>query len=1437
MKKILIFAFSLLTLGVQAQREVPQSRMEQIYEEAKTPYKYGLAVAPADNYHKIDCPTVFREGDKWYMTYVVYNGKGGQDGRGYETWIAESDNLLEWRTLGRLLSYRDGYWDCNQRGGFPSLPDMEWGGSYAMQTYKGKHWMTYIGGEGTGYESVNKPLYIGVAWTDKPLGSAHEWQAQDKPVMSIHDKDAQWWEKLTQYKSVVYWDKEKTLGAPFVMFYNAAGRHPETDLKAERVGIALSKDMKHWKRYPGNPVFAHEADGTITGDAHIQKMGDVYVMFYFSAFEPSRKYKAFNTFAASYDLVHWTDWKGEDLIMPSKNYDELFAHKSYVVKHDGVVYHFYCAVNNAEQRGIAVATSKPMGRSQVRFPEPEVKNRRTVTELDKDWKTWLTDNGQLTTDNGARGGNGSFSVVDIPHNWDDYYGYRQLTHGNLHGAAMYEKDFVAEKKQGKRYFLRFEGVGTYAAITLNGKDYGRHPVGRTTLTLDVTDALKQGTNRLAVKAEHPEMIADMPWVCGGCSSEWGFSEGSQPLGIFRPVVLEATDEIRIEPFGVHIWNDDKAENIYVETEVKNYGKTAETIEVVNKFSNADGKQVFRLVEKVTLQPGEMKVIKQQSPVQNPVLWNTENPYLYKLASMIKRGKSTTDEISTPFGIRTVSWPVKRTDGDGRFYLNGKPIFINGVCEYEHQFGQSHAFSHEQVAARVKQIRAAGFNAFRDAHQPHHLDYQHYWDKEGILFWTQFSAHVWYDTPEFRDNFKTLLRRWVKERRNSPSVVMWGLQNESTLPREFAEECSEIIREMDPTARNMRVITTCNGGEGTDWNVIQNWSGTYGGNVDNYGHELSQKNQLLNGEYGAWRSIGLHTEPAAFDANGVWSEERMCQLMETKIRLAEQAKDSVCGQFQWIYSSHDNPGRRQPDEAYRKIDKVGPFNYKGLVTPWEEPLDVYYMYRANYVSAAEDPMVYLVSHTWADRFASGRRRATIEAYSNCDSVLLYNDAADAQFLGRKVNHGIGTHFMWENRDIRYNVLRAVGYYKGKAVAEDILVLNGLEKAPNFDALYRGSDIVPTAADNSTGKDLLKGAEGYNYLYRLNCGGDAYTDTYGQVWAQDNTNCSHSWAEAFIQPSDSVRLLSPYQASQRITNDPIHGTRDWGLFQTFRFGRHKLNFQFPISDGEYRIELYFTEPWHGTGGSVKTDCEGLRIFDVAVNDRIVLDDLDIWAETGHDGACKKVVAATVKGGILKISFPEVKAGQAIICGIAIASTSSFTPNEVKNAETLADGKRALRSDWKDNAGFTWAAQEKEVMEKTPKELLPEDKNARANVTYEAEDAVLKGKYSKKEHKKQTGIFFGKGTNNSITWNVSTGLAQVYALRFKYMNATGKPMKVRMQFIDSKGVVLKEDVLTFADTPGKWRMLSTTTGSYINAGYYKVVLSAPDMDGLALDALDVQ
>jgi predicted GH43/DUF377 family glycosyl hydrolase len=104
----------------------------------------------------------------------------------------------------------------------------------------------------------------------------------------------------------------------------------------------------------------------ITGDPNVQKMGDLWVMFYFGAFWKNKE-GAFNRFACSYDMVHWTDWTGDDLIKPSEDYDSRYAHKSFVLKYNGVVYHFYCAVDNKDNRGIAVATSKDVGKSGIQF--------------------------------------------------------------------------------------------------------------------------------------------------------------------------------------------------------------------------------------------------------------------------------------------------------------------------------------------------------------------------------------------------------------------------------------------------------------------------------------------------------------------------------------------------------------------------------------------------------------------------------------------------------------------------------------------------------------------------------------------------------------------------------------------------------------------------------------------------------------------------------------------------------------------------------------------------------------------------------------------------------------------------------------------------------------------------------------------------------------
>jgi predicted GH43/DUF377 family glycosyl hydrolase len=343
-----------------AGQDISSATMDSVYQEVKTPFKYGLVLVPEGDDKKTDSPSVFRHKGKWYMTYIVF------DGRGYETWLATSPNLLEWKTLGRILSFGDSTgWDGNQKAAYTALQDPEWGGSYQLNQHDGKYWMSYIGGGDRGYEAG--ALSIGMAFTPGNPAQAHEWQRLPRPVLGPADADTRWWENKKLYKSHVMADPQRRTGYPYLMYYNANGDTTGNERLrwVERIGMAGSHDLKKWDRLDREPVLQHSRG--ITGDAVLQKIGDLWVMFYFGAFWEGRENEAFNRFACSRDLVHWTDWTGPDLISSSEAYDDKYAHKSFVLKYQGVVYHFYNAVNRKDQRGIAVATSKDLGKSALGF--------------------------------------------------------------------------------------------------------------------------------------------------------------------------------------------------------------------------------------------------------------------------------------------------------------------------------------------------------------------------------------------------------------------------------------------------------------------------------------------------------------------------------------------------------------------------------------------------------------------------------------------------------------------------------------------------------------------------------------------------------------------------------------------------------------------------------------------------------------------------------------------------------------------------------------------------------------------------------------------------------------------------------------------------------------------------------------------------------------
>ena len=75
-----------------------ESAMQTVYDEVKTPFKYGVVLNGGGPGELVDCPSVFRSGEHWYMMYVAITNKVG-----YQTFLARSDDLLHWDKLGKIL--------------------------------------------------------------------------------------------------------------------------------------------------------------------------------------------------------------------------------------------------------------------------------------------------------------------------------------------------------------------------------------------------------------------------------------------------------------------------------------------------------------------------------------------------------------------------------------------------------------------------------------------------------------------------------------------------------------------------------------------------------------------------------------------------------------------------------------------------------------------------------------------------------------------------------------------------------------------------------------------------------------------------------------------------------------------------------------------------------------------------------------------------------------------------------------------------------------------------------------------------------------------------------------------------------------------------------------------------------------------------------------
>ncbi len=314
-----------------------------------TPFKLGRQVLHASGQQgqydrvSVDGPFVFSHEGRFYMTFIAF------DGTGYQTGLASSSNLVDWTKEGTILK-RD-----PSSSTFRYNAALGWilreNGLYSPGNLKP------VDGHFVGvyqvYPSQGYEIGAGIIGVARSKDLRH-WEA-DPPV--LRPEDGAEWERGGLYKQCLL-----EIEGTYYLFYNAKN-HTEWPWR-EQTGVAISKDLKSWTRFAGNPIIANgppgSMDETFASDPCVLQDGRRWAFFYYGL---DAKGVARDLVAIGPDLTHASKCAGALIdVGPPGTVDSEFAHKPSIIAWKGDLYHFYCAVsqvNGKEARGISVARSRP----------------------------------------------------------------------------------------------------------------------------------------------------------------------------------------------------------------------------------------------------------------------------------------------------------------------------------------------------------------------------------------------------------------------------------------------------------------------------------------------------------------------------------------------------------------------------------------------------------------------------------------------------------------------------------------------------------------------------------------------------------------------------------------------------------------------------------------------------------------------------------------------------------------------------------------------------------------------------------------------------------------------------------------------------------------------------------------------------------------------
>ncbi|MGP4041433.1 glycoside hydrolase family 2 TIM barrel-domain containing protein [Gracilibacillus sp. D59] len=561
------------------------------------------------------------------------------------------------------------------------------------------------------------------------------------------------------------------------------------------------------------------------------------------------------------------------------------------------------------------------------------------TELFND--NWLFAKGDLDTKTSVQL---DFRPVEIPHDWL-IYNTKQLYENSI---GWYKKTINYQSIPELDVLLCFDGVYMDSQLYVNNQFAGEWKYGYSKFEHNITKFLLEGKNEILLKVTYQS--PNSRWYTGA--------------GIYRNVWLKERSPNFIETDGIYVSTFKQSDHWRVELETKL--QVTESLLITHSLER-EGEEVSTVSD--LIEQGQ-SFSELSLKIDNPDLWNTDSPHLYKLITTLQKKDSyeIVESHTQDIGFKEVT-----LDPDKGFFLNGKHMKLYGVNEHHDLGALGAAFNVQALRRRMQILKDMGVNAIRTAHNMPAKELMELADEMGFLVVTE-AFDMWersktsYDYARFfKQWYNKDIESWVKRDRNHVSLLMWSIGNEiydthaDKRGQQLTRDLMEAVYRFDP--KQNAVVTI--GSNYMPWENAQKCADIIKVAGYNYGEKYYEKHHQ---EHPDWVIYGSETM-AIVQSRGVYhfpydqpilaDDDQHCSSLGNSAtswgaKSVESAlikeRDTPFSLGQFIWTGFDYIGEPTPYHTKNA--------YFGQIDTATFKKDSYFIYQSAWTNYKKAPMVHI-----------------------------------------------------------------------------------------------------------------------------------------------------------------------------------------------------------------------------------------------------------------------------------------------------------------------------------------------------------------------------------------------------------------------------------------------------------------------------------------------